>query len=714
MFIVATGSPGEAKNVICPAVSKFYVFRNDTTGGFALTLKTSGGTGIAVPAGQYKFLYCDGTNVVEMFNSAGALTLSGALSVGGTTTLASNPTLSAGTANQVQYLNGSKVLTGSANFTFNGTDLTVSGAVNAGSVNATTLDLTNIEVTNVKAKDGTSAATIADSTGVVSFTANPVLSGGTANGVTYLDGSKVLTSGSALTFDGTNLGVGVASPGQLIDGAAANPRLRFIATSTGYATSQFANTSGSSYFGRDNSAGSFFGIANGTVVYSSTNDPIGFFLGTNEQMRLTSSGLEVKQSQLIGYSSYAGIGTNGLAVAGNVGIGTSSPGTKLEVSGSAAIARVSGTAGSVPQLSLSSAGVVNWTLRSNNDGGSDFTIYQDSTQRLKIDSSGNLGLGVTPSAWNSTSKAIQVSTFVSVSQQANGAANFGFNFYEDAANTFKYSTTDEACRFSALTTGGFGWFTAPSGTAGNAISFTQAMTLFSSGNLTIGGTNDSARLRVEGTTNLTAGLQLFRAGNSCGAIWQESGAMRFGVDGSTGFTERAQITSGGQFGIGFSGAFSALANLNILTGGQGGGVQLIRNASTTPTTGQSLGTFAWKGSDSANTNAAAEAMIEAVAAENFTGSTAATNLLFYTKPTGTGPGSSPTERARITSAGSFVAGAQAALATTATDGFLYVPTCAGTPTGTPTAITGMAPIVVDTTNNKLYFYSGGAWRDAGP
>ena len=72
------------------------------------------------------------------------------------------------------------------------------------------------------------------------------------------------------------------------------------------------------------------------------------------------------------------------------------------------------------------------------------------------------------------------------------------------------------------------------------------------------------------------------------------------------------------------------------------------------------------------------------------------------------------ERMRITSAGNVVAGASAALATNATDGFLYVPTCAGTPTGTPTAITGMAPIVVDTTNNKLFFYSGGVWRDAGP
>ena len=77
-------------------------------------------------------------------------------------------------------------------------------------------------------------------------------------------------------------------------------------------------------------------------------------------------------------------------------------------------------------------------------------------------------------------------------------------------------------------------------------------------------------------------------------------------------------------------------------------------------------------------------------------------------------GTNDITRASITAAGNFCAGAQSALATTATNGFLYVPTCAGTPTGTPTAITGMAPIVVNTTNNKLYFYSGGAWRDAGP
>jgi hypothetical protein len=61
-----------------------------------------------------------------------------------------------------------------------------------------------------------------------------------------------------------------------------------------------------------------------------------------------------------------------------------------------------------------------------------------------------------------------------------------------------------------------------------------------------------------------------------------------------------------------------------------------------------------------------------------------------------------------------VAAGSGTLATNATTGFLYVPTCAGTPTGVPAGVSGYAPIVVNTTNNKLYFYSGGAWRDAGP
>ena len=72
-----------------------------------------------------------------------------------------------------------------------------------------------------------------------------------------------------------------------------------------------------------------------------------------------------------------------------------------------------------------------------------------------------------------------------------------------------------------------------------------------------------------------------------------------------------------------------------------------------------------------------------------------------------------TERMRADINGNVVVNT-AAIATNATNGFLYVPSCAGTPTGVPTTFTGRVPIVVDTTNNKLYFYSGAAWRDAGP
>lgn len=72
-----------------------------------------------------------------------------------------------------------------------------------------------------------------------------------------------------------------------------------------------------------------------------------------------------------------------------------------------------------------------------------------------------------------------------------------------------------------------------------------------------------------------------------------------------------------------------------------------------------------------------------------------------------------TERMRLDTNGNVIVNT-AAVATNATNGFLYVPSCAGTPTGTPTTYTGRVPIVVDTTNNKLYFYSGGQWRDAGP
>ncbi len=69
---------------------------------------------------------------------------------------------------------------------------------------------------------------------------------------------------------------------------------------------------------------------------------------------------------------------------------------------------------------------------------------------------------------------------------------------------------------------------------------------------------------------------------------------------------------------------------------------------------------------------------------------------------------SPTTLIELSSAGNIVLGKQAALATNATDGFAYIPTCAGAPTGVPTAYTGKVAFIYDTTDDALYIYDG-AW-----
>lgn len=82
-------------------------------------------------------------------------------------------------------------------------------------------------------------------------------------------------------------------------------------------------------------------------------------------------------------------------------------------------------------------------------------------------------------------------------------------------------------------------------------------------------------------------------------------------------------------------------------------------------------------------------------------------VAFFTCPDVSG-GSGPVQQLYIAPTGSLVLG-NAALATNATGGFLYIPSGAGTPTGTPETFTGRVPLYYDSTNDKIYVYRGG-WK----
>jgi len=277
-------------------------------------------------------------------------------------------------------------------------------------------------------------------------------SGGTANGVTYLNGSKVLTSGSALVFDGSSLGIGTSS----ISG-----KLSLNETDLPFMTLKRADT-----------VKAYFGIGNGSSL-------------------------------------------SGSAAAGDTILRAEQ---KL-------------------------------VMRAGGDTGG-----------AVIDASGNLGLGVTPSAWGSNWRAINFGYSSGIGQLAATSAGSGevaiaSAAYNNNTNWLYYYTGAQASKYSQ-TSGQHQWFTAASGTAGNAISFTQAMTLDASGNLAIGTT--TAQITSAGRGNITLNgsssaiinlsvgdvnkAQFYHGGTDMFIGNQANGYLMF----QTNATERARIDSSGR------------------------------------------------------------------------------------------------------------------------------------------------------------------------
>ena len=184
-------------------------------------------------------------------------------------------------------------------------------------------------------------------------------------------------------------------------------------------------------------------------------------------------------------------------------------------------------------------------------------ISTGGTERARVDSSGNLGLGVTPSAWANSWKVLELS-YGSFRGNA-GGIGIGGNVYNNSSNVAIYKANGAASSYDTYD-GAHYWFRAPSGTAGNPITFTQAMTLDASGNLGVGTTSPTRKFQVSNTAADPFISILGAASNNGGLLFGDnasdaSGQIRYDHSSDalyfvTNASERARIDSSGSLLVG--------------------------------------------------------------------------------------------------------------------------------------------------------------------
>jgi hypothetical protein len=292
-----------------------------------------------------------------------------------------------------------------------------------------------------------------------------------------------------------------------------------------------------------------------------------------------------------------------VSAAGDVGIGTNAPAVKLHVSGAGSTEmRVTNSTASLN--AVMAAGTSSMDFGTNTNHRIDF--YTNSSLRATLDTSGNLGLGVTPSA-SAGAKAINIGSIGyvfgdgAVYKYNSGITN---NAYVNGNGTFA-AIQSRSAGVLEIDENVFKWRQASTGTANNTLSLTQAMTLDASGRLLVGTTsvisgytlnvggqgafvgpsadsdgNSGVRidygnssgtvlrflaLNANGSTNAAIGLNMVDSSN---------GSMVFSTRGSNSLAERARITSGGDLQI---------ANGNLVMSTSGKGIDFSATSSGTGT-----------------------------------------------------------------------------------------------------------------------------------
>ena len=346
----------------------------------------------------------------------------------------------------------------------------------------------------------------------------------TASGILEVAGTKPVLNIHETDVADAELFMGM-SGGTALLGTTGDGILRFLTGTSSASEAMRINSSGNVGIGvvpeTHHSGVDALQIGLGASLVGNTTNPSRTYLNANAYINSSNVESYVQTDEASQYFQNAGTHTFKVAPSGsadsaigwttamtidnsgNVGIGTDDPKSTLEVKGTFGAPATSGFAAGFIQRFSQTSGVgsldvgfgdpYSWLQsRASNNYATNFALALNPN-------GGNVGIGVTPSAWSGFSGVAQVHN--SALASVNNGAYLYANAYYDGSNN-RYIATDEASRYYQLG-GNHVWETAASATAGSVVSFSESMRIDTSGNVIVG---------KSVTSSTTAGTVLYQNG----------------------------------------------------------------------------------------------------------------------------------------------------------------------------------------------------------